>query len=390
MPYKRGEKWVAQVRKEGKRKEKVFTTKKEALAWESETRRKPADAWNERTDTVSLGDWAQAYMDHVESMFVFKTFDEKRSMFRRFFKEVDPTLLVSELTPAKVLAYVDKQKKARTGNAANKDRKNLVAAWNWGMRYQEPRLPEPNPCLVEKMPEVRHPRYVPPEEDFWRVYEVAQGQDKIMLLAFLHLAARRGEIFRITLSDLDFENNRVRLWTRKRKGGTLEPDWLPMTEELRDVLALWLENRPMKDKKHVFLCLSDTPFCRKDYGEPFTYRLQFMRRICDKAGVKRFGFHAIRHLSASILYKLGYKVATIQAILRHMSPQTTERYLKKLGFEDVRGALEDLSKRSRRQSKVFHLIPKSNENGGMSSEKKKPSEEPSTPQAARPKLICIK
>jgi integrase len=312
MPYKRGEKWVAQVRKEGERKEKVFLTKKEALEWEVETKKKSPDAWNKKTDTICLGDWAQAYLDHAESMFVFKTYDEKRSMFRRFFKEVEPSLPVSGLTPAKVMKYIENQKKARSGNAVNKDRKNLVAGWHWGMKYHEPKLPVPNPCLVEKMPEVRHPRYVPPEEDFWRVYNLAQGQDKIMLLAFLHLAARRGEIFRITLSDLDFENDRIRLWTRKREGGTLEYNWLPMTEELCDALSWWLENRPVKDKKHVFYGLDDTPFCREHYGKPFMYRLQFMRRICDKAGVKRFGFHAIRHLSASILYKLGYRVATIQ------------------------------------------------------------------------------
>ena len=170
MPYKRGEKWVAQVRKEGIRKEKIFLTKKEALEWEAETKKTSTDTWNKRTDTVFLGDWAQAYMDYAKTMFVFTTYDEKRTMFRRFFKEIDPNLSVFDLTHAKVMQYVQNQKKDRSGNAANKDRKNLVAAWNWGMKYHEPRLPGPNPCLVDKMPEVRHPRYVPPEDDFWQVY----------------------------------------------------------------------------------------------------------------------------------------------------------------------------------------------------------------------------
>ena len=34
----------------------------------------------------------------------------------------------------------------------------------------------------------------------------------------------------------------------------------------------------------------------------------------------------------------------IQSILRHKSPGTTERYLKSIGMERVRGALEDLSR----------------------------------------------
>jgi integrase len=69
-----------------------------------------------------------------------------------------------------------------------------------------------------------------------------------------------------------------------------------------------------------------------------------MRRLYDRTKVKRFGFHAIRHLSASILYNLGYEVAVIQAILRHKSPKTTERYLGSIGLERVREALEDLSR----------------------------------------------
>jgi integrase len=194
------------------------------------------------------------------------------------------------------------------------------------------------------MPEERQPRYIPPEDDFWKVYEVAEGQDRVMLLTFLHLAARRGEIFGLTWSDVDFGNDRIRLWTRKRTDGTYEYDWLPMTIELRKSMRWWWEYRPMKDHSHVFLCLDETEFCRELYGKPFKYRLQFMRRLCDRAGVKHFGFHAIRHLSASILYHFGYGVAVIQPIMRHKSPGTTERYLRSIGMERVREALEDLTR----------------------------------------------
>jgi hypothetical protein len=54
---------VAQVRKEGKRLEKVFPTKKQASGWEAKMLRKPVSDWNVKTDTVCIGDWAQKYMD---------------------------------------------------------------------------------------------------------------------------------------------------------------------------------------------------------------------------------------------------------------------------------------------------------------------------------------
>ena len=126
-------------------------------------------------------------------------------------------------------------------------------------------------------------------------------------------------------------------------GGTYEYDWLPMTIELRKALLWWWEHRPIKDQPHVFLCLDETEFCRNYYGKPFKYRLHLMQRFCDRANVPRFGFHSIRHLTASILFKLGYEVGVIQAIFRHKSPNTTERCLKSIGLERVREALEAIS-----------------------------------------------
>ena len=346
MPYQKGQKWKAQVRKDGKQKDKTFNTKKEALAWEAEMRRKPVEEWEEKTDTVCLLDWAEAYLDYSQVKNSKKTYDEKKSMFQRFFKMVDHEQPVSDLTPAQLLNYVVKQSKERSGYAANKDRKNLVAGWNWGMKYFNPVLPGPNPCLVEKMPEVRHPRYIPPEEDFWKVYGAAEGQDQVMLLTFLHLAPRRSEVFRLQWpEDIDFINNRVRLGTRKREDGTFEYAWLPMTKELRKTLRWWWENRPIKDSPYVFLNLNKNHKRQEHYGQPFKYRNDFMPGLCEKAKVKRFGLHGIRHLTASILYNLGYEVAVMQAILRHKSPNTTERYLKTHGIEKVRDALEDLSRK---------------------------------------------
>jgi integrase len=293
-----------------------------------------------------LGDWAESYLDFAQVRFIGITYREKKAMFRRFFRLIPPDTLISELTPKHIMDYVLAQNKERSGYATNKDRKNLVAAWNWGMKYMDPPLPGPNPCLVERMPEVRHPRYVPPEEDFWKVYDVAEGQDKVMLSAFLYLAARRGEIFRLFWEDIDFVNSRIRLKTRKRKDGNLEDDWLPMTGELRSALRWWWEHRPIKDSPHVFLCLDQNQLGVDRYGKPFKYRLQFMRRMCEKAAIKRFGFHSIRHLSASILYNLGYEVAVIQTILRHKNPTTTEGYLRSLGLEKVRAAMESLTRKT--------------------------------------------
>jgi integrase len=297
---------------------------------------------------VSLFNWSQAYLDFAKAQFANVTYEEKKAMFKRLLKEIDPVLPVSELTPGHIQAYITKQKLERSGYAANKDRKNLVAAWNWGIEYMNPNLSRPNPCQVKKMPEVRSPRYMPPEEDFWKIYNLASGQDRVMLLSCLNLAARRGEIFRLTWDDIDFRNDKIRLWTSKRQGGNLECDWLPMTKMLKEALLWWQENRPIKDGPHVFLCLEKKNFCKESYGKPFMHRQHFMRNLCERAKVKPFGFHSIRHLTASTLYKLGYAIADIQTVLRHESATTTAKYIKSLGLEGVRSALEALSQQKGR------------------------------------------
>jgi integrase len=319
--------------------------------------RKPVSEWNVKTATVCLTDWAQKYLDFAQVRFVPASYTEKRSMFRRFFKEISPTLPVVNLKPGDVLTYIVKQEEVRSGYAANKDRKNLVAAWNWGMKYMKPTLPGPNPCLVETMEVVKHPRYVPSEEDFWKVVDVADGQDKVMLLAFLYLGARRKEIFRLTWSDVDFGLKQARLWTRKRAGGSEDFDWLPMTTELRKELRWWWDNRPIKDVETVFMCLEEGKVRRGHHGQPFKYRLQFMGRLCELAKVKPFGFHAIRHLTASILHRKGYELAAIQLILRHQSPSTTERYLRRIGMERMREVLEDLSRSKKGEVVEFKHWP---------------------------------
>jgi len=162
-----------------------------------------------------------------------------------------------------------------------------------------------------------------------------------MLLTFLHLAARRKEVFNLIWEDVDFGNSQIRLWTSKRKDGTKEFDWIPMTTDLRKALMQWWQDRPIKESPFLFVCLDRQHFCEEYFGKPFTSRQHFMKKLCQRSGVKPFGFHAIRHLTASILYHKGYNVSVIQSILRHKSPTTTNRYLRSLGLEATREALEE-------------------------------------------------
>lgn len=341
MPYKREKNWVAQIRVNGKKYRQTFQTKQEAIEWEVKKKKSLKRTSEPETPTVCLIDWATRYLDYAQTKFVAKTFDEKKSMFKRFFSIVPADLLPSQLTSGLVLSYLQKQSIIRSGYAANKDRKNLVAAWNWGIKYING-FSAFNPCLVDRFSEERKPRYVPLENDFWKVYEVAENeQDRIMLLAFLQLAARKKELFNLAWEDVDFVSSRVRIYTRKRKDGSLEYDWLPLLDELKEALAILRQTSN-----------SEWVFPDPETGLPYIARFQWMRRLCIKAGVKRFGLHSIRHLSSSILARNNVAMIDIQAILRHKNLATTERYIKRIN--SLRPALTVLAGRNKKPSTGAH------------------------------------
>ncbi len=355
---KRGKRrWLGAVMIHGKRKNKLFpdnskVSERDALNWEIATREESETIEIENSQNQSLGysitDWTNKYLKDVKIRHSMDTFKEKKSAFKRFFNfhKLESNFPVTEISKEMCRDYLDWRYEDMSGNAANKDRKNLSCGWTWGQNNIDEWEALVNTFRsIEKYKEERHPRYVPPEEDFWQVYDyIPDQQDKTMVLAYLHLAIRRSELFRMKRNDLDFQNKRARIWTRKRDAG-LEYDWLPMTTELHEALSVWWKKRMEMDdvnSEYVFVCLDDKECTSQYYGKPFTQRRHFMRRSCRRAGVDpTFTFHAIRHLTASILFGKGYSVGHIQLVLRHKSPTTTEKYLRSLGLEMVRDALEE-------------------------------------------------
>jgi integrase len=118
-----------------------------------------------------------------------------------------------------------------------------------------------------------------------------------------------------------------------------------MNDDLYDALRWQWENR-FKESPYVFVNLDEK---REGYGNPFSVRRRFLKSLCEKAGVKEFGLHAIRHMVASILndtHKVSMK--KMQRILRHRSQRTTEIYLHSLegDLKDTMKLLEGKNKAS--------------------------------------------
>lgn len=328
MPYQeKNGKWRAVKIINYEKRTKTFKTERQAIRWEEEQTAELWQAEQENLVYVSLAEWSVEYLEFAKEQYVPKTLkEEKIPAFNRLFEFVPSSLTVDQLTVADCQRMIMAQAKARSGNAANKDRKNLLAAWNWGIKVLK--LPKDNPFAdVALFPTEQQGKYVPPIEDFWKVYEVARPKDQVFLLTMLHTAARRGELLKLEWEDVDLERGKIRLWTRKRTGGK-EFDWLPLTKRLRREL-----------EEHSKERVSELVFCRED-GTPYKWRQHLMKILCERAEVKHFTFHAIRHLAASLMAEGGKDMPKIQMLLRHKNLMTTTIYIHRLGF--IENDLEDI------------------------------------------------
>ena len=64
---------------------------------------------------------------------------------------------------------------------------------------------------------------------------------------------------------------------------------------------------------------------------PYDDRKKVMKILCEKAGVRYFRFHALRHAGASIMDNAKVPLGCIQEVLGHENRKTTEIYLQNIG-----------------------------------------------------------
>lgn len=289
-----------------------------------------------------LSNWGNEYLRHVKRTMSKKTLVEKQRVIHDFFGFCgrENLIAIEHITKARAYAYLSEIKDDRGSNVANKHRKNLLAAWNWGADFIE-RFPQSlSPFLAVKPFAVKiEDRYVPSDGDLNKVIQQASGQDLVFLLTLYYTGARVGEIFRLTWKDVDFGKNKIRLSDNKAGNGQTRVRWLPMHEKLIEALQWWRENRPIQ-VNNVFMQIQS----ESSLGAPFTQRMHFMERICKKAKVKHFGFHAIRHKSAAIAYAES-GISAAQTLMGHYRASTTDMYVKSAGlYANQNEILDALSK----------------------------------------------
>ncbi len=143
----------------------------------------------------------------------------------------------------------------------------------------------------------------------------------IMRLA-LYTGMRRGEIFKLKWSDIDFQRGFINI--RNPKGGVSQK--IPLNDQARHVLENHPKTKINKDIQNPEY--SEYIFVKQD-GEPFKDIKERVNKIKKAAGISDDfrTLHGLRHTYASMLASSGQvDMYTLQKLLTHKSPVMTQRY----------------------------------------------------------------
>lgn len=329
---KKGKGWRYDFTLDGQRHSSQFyKTKKEAREAEAKKREDLKNPVVEEEIPTDIGflELVNLRLDHVKAYNSEHHYQEYVCMARRWVARWGK-LKCEHLTTRKIERFILERSKV-SNYTANKEIRYLRATFNFGKKKKYTLF---NPTdELEFLPVEKRIKYVPPPGDIDKVIAVAELDTQDYLWAIRETLARMSEIHRLTWEDVSLDGRYVVLYTRKKKGGHLTPRKIPMTNKLYEIFSRRFEERD-QSKPWVFW---HRYWSRKDNEwkeAPYQDRKRLMQRLCKKAEVKYFRFHALRHAGASIMENSNISIGTIQKILGHENRSTTEIYLHALGDSD--------------------------------------------------------
>jgi integrase/recombinase XerD len=148
-------------------------------------------------------------------------------------------------------------------------------------------------------------------------------RDYAILLLLARLGLRAGEVVRLNLEDVDWENARITVVGKGQK-----PAQLPLPADAGKAIAAYLRHdRPCCASRRLFICAS-APV--RGFGATASVS-DIVKRALAKAGVVvpgRKGAHLLRHGLATDMLRKGASLDEIGEVLRHKSRETTAIYAK--------------------------------------------------------------
>lgn len=150
------------------------------------------------------------------------------------------------------------------------------------------------------------------------------NRNRTIVIFLISTGIRRGELVNMKWSDIDFQNNSIKVFGKKRQIASI-----PMTVKLRKELAEW-----KIICEHQFKEVGDYVFCTRNNrqltDEGVSGVFKRLRRDMGES-IGKIHCHSFRHYFASKAIQNGLDMNTLQKILRHESTKITQVYVNLWG-----------------------------------------------------------
>jgi len=148
-------------------------------------------------------------------------------------------------------------------------------------------------------------------EEIKRLIDAAADPLKSILIIALNTGMRKGEIFNLRWSDIDFIDHYIHI--KKTKSNVMRK--VPMNS----LVAVTLKSI---ERKADFIFPSQWSKKQKHIRDVFGS----FKNACKKAGINDLRFHDLRHTAATLMVTGGVDLATVSQILGHSTIQMTMKY----------------------------------------------------------------
>ena len=316
-----------------------FKTKKEAAAAEAKRKEEmenpetvpPVESTTPTPTDMAFLELVNKRLDHVKAYNSALHYSDHVYFARRWLKEWK-NMTCAQIKRDHIERFILKRSKV-SAITANKEIRLLRATFNFGLKRG---FVQENPLDgVDFLPVEKKLKYIPPVEDLFKVISAAEPDTQDYLWTMAETLGRMREINQLTWDDVNLAERYVVLYTRKKKGGHRTPRKVPMTQRLYEILLRRSNNRVI-GKPWVFWHRYWSKSEGKFMEGPYQDRKRLMMKLCEKAGVQYFRYHALRHAGASLMDSLNVPIGSIQRILGHENRTTTELYLHCVGDPERR------------------------------------------------------
>ncbi|ARK65669.1 MULTISPECIES: site-specific integrase [pseudomallei group] len=339
-----GSRWRAQVRRLGSKSiSKTFRTKGAAEAWARDIE-SSIDKGREAAveETITVGELVRRYREaRKESGRPIGEKSNEHYMLARLESHFDDEV-AAKLSTQRLVKFAQLRKKEGAGQyTIDMDISKLGTVFKHMASLLDLRLPHAPSIARPTLDHLRligpgnHRNRRPTRDEIVKIFEWfaehperEQAVPDVIRVA-MKSAFRRGELFRLTWSDLDVERRlalvRDRKHPRQKKGND---EWVPLIGDSLEVLL----RQPRYPVPPEYEAKRKADPAIEPHPNEFIFRFdkstasKYFKRACVDKGIDDLRLHDLRHEATSALFEDGWDIPEVAAVTGHKDWRNLKRY----------------------------------------------------------------